>query len=63
MGRTTVKTAPRPSPSLRASIVNLLRDLRDRLGVAIIYITASPRPRPPWLRVFEESPWRKRSKT
>jgi peptide/nickel transport system ATP-binding protein len=25
--------------SLRASIVNLLRDLRDRLGVAIIYIT------------------------
>jgi peptide/nickel transport system ATP-binding protein len=25
--------------SLRASIVNLLRDLRDRLGVSIIYIT------------------------
>jgi peptide/nickel transport system ATP-binding protein len=25
--------------SLRASIVNLLRDLRDRLGVSIIYVT------------------------
>jgi len=25
--------------SLRASIVNLLRDLRDRIGVSIIYIT------------------------
>jgi len=31
--------------SLRASIVNLLRDLRDRLGVSIIYITTiSPPP-------------------